>query len=320
MNLFICGSRKITNKKWIFSQIEACIAEHNFTDITILEGEAKGVDTIAKEWAVSHSIPVREYPPDYNPENASFDERCNAFYKRNEEMAIDCDFMLVLWTGESSGSFHDILMAEKHHKLYKVCLYDTNKNDATFRTAVIYALEKHKELFSSSLNPRAIFSKFKIFVNQALRERSKSFGYELEPWWEEGHYSGSCFWVMPVRQGKDQNDGSWGCHCCWKEEISIEEDIVYEYLYVPFLRKYFDTSIEYTCREKEYGAETIEFDWWGYNLYTYDAVKKMADEMIRYADQQMNTVTAEFYRSLGKRLILMMERQPDWDFITFEGS
>ena len=319
MNLFICGSRKITNKEWIFSQIEACISEHNFTDITILEGEAKGVDTIAKEWAITHGIPVREYPPDYNRENASFDERCNAFYKRNEEMTIDCDFMLVLWTGESSGSFHDILMAEKHHKPYKVCLYDTNKNDATFRTAVSYALENHKELFSSSLNPRAIFSKFKIFVNQALIEQSKSSGYELEPWWEEGHDSGSCFWVMPVRQGKEGDWGSWGCHCCCEEEISIEEDVVYEYLYVPFLRKYFDTSIEYTCREKEFGAETIEFDWWGYNLYTYDAVRKMADEMIRYAEQQMNTVTAEFYRTLGKRLLLMMERQPDWDFITFEG-
>ena len=35
--------------------------------------------------------------------------------------------------------------------------------------------------------------KFKIFVNQALIEQSKSSGYELEPWWEEGHNSGSCF-------------------------------------------------------------------------------------------------------------------------------
>jgi len=193
MNLFVCGSRTISDKEWIFSQIEACIVEQDFTDITILEGEAKGVDTIAKEWAVSHGIPVKEYPPDYNPENASFKERCNAFYKRNEEMAIDCDFMLLLWTGESSGSFHDILMAEKHHKSYKVCLYDANKNDLAFRTAVSYALENHKEVFSSSQNPRALFSKFKIFVNQALREQSKSSSYEIEPWWEEGHNSSSYF-------------------------------------------------------------------------------------------------------------------------------
>ena len=52
MNLFICGSRSITNKEWIFSKIEECITENNFRNITILEGEAKGVDLIAKEWAL----------------------------------------------------------------------------------------------------------------------------------------------------------------------------------------------------------------------------------------------------------------------------
>ena len=28
---------------------------------------------------------------------------------------------------------------------------------------------------------------------------------------------------------------------------------------------------------------------------------------------------SEFYDSLADRLLLMMERNPDWDFITFEG-
>ena len=27
----------------------------------------------------------------------------------------------------------------------------------------------------------------------------------------------------------------------------------------------------------------------------------------------------EFYKTLADRLLLMIERQPDWDFITFEG-
>ena len=58
MKLFICGSRTITDKEWIFTEIEKCIEENIFTDITILEGEAKGVDLIAKEWAISHNIPV----------------------------------------------------------------------------------------------------------------------------------------------------------------------------------------------------------------------------------------------------------------------
>lgn len=88
MNLFICGSRTITNKDWIFSKIEDCIAKNHFTDITILEGEAKGADLIAKEWALEHNVPVKEYPPDYEKYH---NEAC---YKRNEAMAADCDFML----------------------------------------------------------------------------------------------------------------------------------------------------------------------------------------------------------------------------------
>ena len=44
MKLFVCGSCSITDKDWIFSKIEECVSENNFTDITVLEGEAKGVD------------------------------------------------------------------------------------------------------------------------------------------------------------------------------------------------------------------------------------------------------------------------------------
>ena len=61
---------------------------------------------IAKAWAASHNIPVIKYPPDYNKYH---NEAC---HKRNEEMAKACDFMLVLWNGESGGSLHDILMAD----------------------------------------------------------------------------------------------------------------------------------------------------------------------------------------------------------------
>ena len=117
MKLFICGSRTITDKKWIYSEIEKCIEENHFTVLTILEGEAKGVDLIAKEWAISHNISVIEYPPDVKH------YLHNACHQRNEAMAKACDFMLALWDGESGGTLHDILMAEKYCKQYKVCLY-----------------------------------------------------------------------------------------------------------------------------------------------------------------------------------------------------
>lgn len=122
MNLFVCGSIKIKDKEWIFSKIEECIAENNFTDVTILEGEARGVDFIAKEWAVSHGVPVKEYPP-----NVQFNHR-DACHKRNEDMTKDCDFALMLWNGKSYGTFDDIQLCEKYSKPYKIYYYDLPEN------------------------------------------------------------------------------------------------------------------------------------------------------------------------------------------------
>ena len=121
MKLFVCGSRTITDKEWIYSKIENCITPllcTNYSNIRILEGSAKGVDSIAKQWTIEHNIPVIEFLPDYEKYHNK------ACYKRNEAMAANCDFMLDLWTGESTDSLHDILMAEKYHKKYKIWIYN----------------------------------------------------------------------------------------------------------------------------------------------------------------------------------------------------
>lgn len=74
---------------------------------------------------------------------------------------------------------------------------------------------------------------------------------------------------------QEQRHNYKGCFCCYDDEISIDEDVVFGYLYLPFLRPYFDKSIKYTCRY----ADPVEFDWHGYNLYTYETVRKMCKEM-----------------------------------------
>ncbi len=273
-----------------------------FKDITILEGGARGVDSIAKEYAIENNIPVVEYLPD-------FDKYHNkACHKRNEEMAKACDFMLVLWDGESGGSLHDILMAEKHNKPYAVRL---KNNDRVLTDSLEHVLRHNKEVFRFSENPKEVFPALRKAINNATIQRAYT-----DPYWEEGHNTGSCFWVMPVKQGKDSSEGSWGCFCCYEEEISIEEDVVMFYLYLQFLKPHYDTSIKYTF--KSYPEP--EFDWWGYNLYTYESVRKMAAEMKEFSkDESLDEEAAEFYRTLADRLLLMMERQPNWDYITFEG-
>lgn len=162
MKLFICGSRNILDKKWIFTKIEECISENNFTEITVLEGEASGVDLIAKEWAIAHGIPVKEYPPDVKH------YLHNAYHKRNEAMAVDCDFMLDLWTGKTGGSLHDILMAEKHHKPYKVCIYD---DDKSFCESVYKILAERKDILTFSEDLRKVFPVFKEAVGKQYFEK-----------------------------------------------------------------------------------------------------------------------------------------------------
>lgn len=306
MKLFVCGSRSITDKDWIFSKIEECIKENNFADITILEGEAAGVDLIAKEWAVAHNVPVKEYPPDVKH------YLHNACHQRNEAMAKDCDFMLDLWTGESGGSLHDIIMAEKYQKPYKVCIY----NDKLYEAAVQNVLDNHKEIFQSSDNLRDVLPKFKERVYKYFLKDV------IEPWWEEGHNSSSYFWIYPVKQSNDKSPECYSnCYCCFEEQISIEEDVVYFYLYHQFLHRFFNKSIIYLCRVQSYDVEDeIEFDWYDHNLYSYDTVLKMTKEMKRFAKEVfLGDGISEFYNTLADRLLLMMQRQPNWDFITFEG-
>jgi len=306
MNLFICGSRSITDRKWIISEIENCITEKQFHNVTILEGGARGVDLVAKEYAVKNNISLDEYLPDYDKYHNK------ACHQRNEAMAKDCDFMLDLWDGESGGSLHDILMAEKYCKPYKVRIYSSR----LYEEAVQNVLDNHREIFQSSDDLRVVLPKYKTAVYQYFLKDV------FEPWWEEGHNSGSCFWIYPVRQTNDKSPESYSnCYCYFEEQISIEEDVVYYYLYHQFLHRYFNKSISYLCRVQNYDSEDeIEFDWYDHNLYTYETVRKIAEEMKRFAKEvDLGKCVSEFYNTLANRLILMMERQPNWDYITFEG-
>ena len=79
---------------------------------------------------------------------------------------MDCDFMLDLWNGESGGSLHDILMAEKYNKPYKVCIY----NEKLYKDAVQYVLDNKKEIFKFSDDLKVVFPKYKKVVHEYIQE------------------------------------------------------------------------------------------------------------------------------------------------------
>ena len=307
MKLFVCGSRTISDTKWVFSEIEKYLNELglvDYTNLVILEGTAQGVDTIAKEWATEHNISVIEYPPDYEQYQSK------ACYKRNESMAIDCDFMLNLWTGESTGSLHSLVMAEKYNKSYKVCIYN---NDKVFKDAAEEVCKNSKEIFRKSENIKNIF---KLFNNEVCKYVIKREFKYTKPEWEEGHNFGSSFWIMPLKQKENCSKDFCECYRFTDEEISIDESVVLGYLYLPFLKPYYDKSIKDNCGN----FSSSDFDWFGKNLYSYETMKKIVAEMKKFSrDASLEKSVSDFYSSLADRILLMMNRQPDCDYISFEG-
>lgn len=69
-----------------------------------------GVDTLGKEWARLHEIPVKFFYADWNTHGKA------AGPIRNEEMASYADALILVWDGKSRGS-GDMLQRAKAHEL-----------------------------------------------------------------------------------------------------------------------------------------------------------------------------------------------------------
>ena len=116
--LLVCGSRTITDKNWIYSQIESYWYEHLacYSNPIMIEGAARGVDLIAKAYAVENDWKVEEYPADWSIGK-------QAGILRNIKMYKNTDEVLVLWDGESRGTRHTIELCKKGNKPYTIIIY-----------------------------------------------------------------------------------------------------------------------------------------------------------------------------------------------------
>lgn len=140
--LLVCGSRTIRDTtyikgptQWAKDQIEAYWYWNlaGYEDLTMIEGAAKGIDTIAKEYAQENDWKIEEYPADWSIGK-------QAGILRNELMVKAADEVLILWDGESKGTKHDIDLCEKYNKPYVVLIY----NDKVKETYVEKYLKENK--------------------------------------------------------------------------------------------------------------------------------------------------------------------------------
>ncbi len=97
----------------------------------------------------------------------------------------------------------------------------------------------------------------------------------------EGHDCGGYFWIMPVKHDQVGNESPLGMIEYRDEEISIEELDVETFLYF-FLEKYYDKNYDYKNTRDKYTDNSFQWNL-EYNIYTYDTVKAMLDDIERCA-------------------------------------
>ena len=89
----------------------------------IVSGGARGVDTSAREYALSHDIKLTEFLPEYDKYGKS------APLKRNIQIIEYSDLILAFWDGESHGTKFVIDNCKKLGKPVKV--YSPPKRHST---------------------------------------------------------------------------------------------------------------------------------------------------------------------------------------------
>lgn len=80
----------------------------------IISGGAKGIDTVAEQYALAHGIESKILKPDYEQFGRA------APLKRNDEMVELADLVIAIWDGKSHGTKHTIDYAKKIGKEIQV--------------------------------------------------------------------------------------------------------------------------------------------------------------------------------------------------------
>ena len=62
--LLVFGGRNFDDRRWLYRVLDAAHARRRIT--CIIEGEASGADTLAREWAEDRGVAVDPYPADWD--------------------------------------------------------------------------------------------------------------------------------------------------------------------------------------------------------------------------------------------------------------
>lgn len=130
MKLGIAGSRGITNYVQFKDALEAYLK--TCAPISeIVSGGARGVDSLAAQYARQHNLALTEFKPDWNTYGKS------AGYRRNVDIVNASDEVFVVWDGVSKGTNHTINITKKAGKPIHVELIETIKKPVKRKCSTI---------------------------------------------------------------------------------------------------------------------------------------------------------------------------------------
>ena len=114
MKLAIIGSRAITkiNLDHYIREKPDCI----------ISGGAKGIDTLAWEWAVENHIEIIVHRPDYNKDGRW------AALRRNDVIIRESDKIIAFWNGKSRGTKYVIDNAKKLGKPVEIIMIEESED------------------------------------------------------------------------------------------------------------------------------------------------------------------------------------------------
>ena len=112
MKVAIIGSRNITNV-----DLSRFIP---YGTVEIISGGAKGIDTVARDYAIGNKIKLTEFLPNYKLYGRG------APIKRNIEIIENADIVLAFWDGISHGTKYVIDNCKKRNIPVKVYLNGKN--------------------------------------------------------------------------------------------------------------------------------------------------------------------------------------------------
>lgn len=107
MKTLICGSRTINN----YSLVKQVINDSGFYITEVVSGGAKGVDSLAEQWAKEHNINVKHFLPNWGKYGKS------AGVIRNQQMVDYANVIIAIWDGKSKGTKWTIDYALKQGRL-----------------------------------------------------------------------------------------------------------------------------------------------------------------------------------------------------------